>query len=176
MKINIFFKIAFLTTISLAGTTILAEQTNINVPDTTISSNVQSNLDNDKMLSGTHIQASSKQGVVTLEGTADNQAQVDEAVKATKGITGVTNVKLNITVKHISNVPDTTISSNVQTNIDNNKILAGTNIKATSNQGIVTLEGTVDTQAQVDEAVTAAKGITGVIAVKSKISIKTKTP
>lgn len=176
MKPNYLLEFMIFNLFLLMPTTLLAEQVNVPVPDTTISSNVQTNLDNDKTLIGTNIKATSKQGIVTLEGTAQNQEQVDAAVKDAKGITGVTQVKLKIMVLPNSTIPDSTISSNVQMNLDNDKLLAGEKLKVTTTKGIVTLEGLVDTQEQVDEAIKAAKGITGVIEVKSKISLKSNPP
>jgi len=56
--------------------------------------------------------------------------------------------------------------------------LTGTEITATSNNGIVTLDGTVTMQSQADEAIQVAKSIPNVKDVRSTINIKTglKTP
>ena len=59
---------------------------------------IQQKLFGDKDVAAMTIQVETNNGVVTLGGTADNQAQADNAVKIAKTVSGVKEVKSNIKI------------------------------------------------------------------------------
>jgi osmotically-inducible protein OsmY len=60
--------------------------------------NVQSSINTDPALRGSNIRVSSNQGIITLDGTAANQLQIDAAIQSVKNMNGVRNVKSNIRI------------------------------------------------------------------------------
>lgn len=75
------------------------QQINIPLTDSSIASNIQSELDaNTTTLKGSSIRASSTGGVIILDGTVHNKAQADEAIRVAKSVRGVKEVKSNLRV------------------------------------------------------------------------------
>ena len=68
------------------------------VEDPTITAAVKTKLLADKTVSGLKIDVDTKDGVVTLNGTADTRAEAQRAVKLARGTTGVKRVVNNLTV------------------------------------------------------------------------------
>lgn len=77
--------------------------------DTTLTNDINSKLSQSTTLTGSSITATTKKGVVTLNGTVETKAQIKEAIKITKSVTGVKKVKSAIKV---SKNKSTTASSN----------------------------------------------------------------
>jgi osmotically-inducible protein OsmY len=72
---------------------------NSTATDADITFNVQKQLNGDSTLSGSNITATVSDGVVTLSGSAKNQAQVDHATDVAKSINGVKNVLSTVNVQ-----------------------------------------------------------------------------
>lgn len=66
--------------------------------DQDITDAVNSRISQDTALSGTHITASSNNGVITLNGDVTSQSQADEAVSIARNTSGVKDVTNNIKV------------------------------------------------------------------------------
>lgn len=83
--------------------------TNTNMPNQQLTSNssvdaglisgVQGKIAQDNLLKDFNISVSSTEGVVTLNGTVNSQAQADAALNAARSVEGVSDVKSNIIVK-----------------------------------------------------------------------------
>lgn len=69
--------------------------------DSDITTNVQARIMGDASLMGTNIKVKTINGVVTLEGTASTQEQVETAGKIAKSVAGSKGVQLQITVQAI---------------------------------------------------------------------------
>lgn len=67
--------------------------------DATITDNVKSKISDEKSLSSSNIDVSTKKGVVTLSGTVDSRAQKKEVVKLVKSVEGVKKVKVKLKVE-----------------------------------------------------------------------------
>ena len=72
-------------------------------------------------------------------------------------------------------IPDADLSANVKAQLTQESTLAGANIQAQANNGIVTLEGSVANKAQEDKAVAIAKSVNGVQDVKSNLTLTNKS-
>jgi osmotically-inducible protein OsmY len=100
-------KLALLFSILIFGSQTYA-QTDMNSPttpapaDIAIVKNIQGNIAKDNTLKGFNITPSSQQGIVTLDGTVDTQAQADAAVNDIKKVSGIKSVKSNIIVKRMT--------------------------------------------------------------------------
>ena len=75
------------------------DQTGEVVSDSWITTKVKTDLIADKQVSGHEIHVKTVDGVVTLSGTADSQAEIDRAVQDANQVKGVKSVVNNIQVK-----------------------------------------------------------------------------
>jgi len=69
------------------------------VDDTVITTKVKTALLADSDIKGLQINVDTSNGVVTLSGEVDNQAQIDRAGKLAADVQGVTSVSNNLTIK-----------------------------------------------------------------------------
>jgi hyperosmotically inducible periplasmic protein len=87
--------VAFLT----VGGAYAAESAGEAVSDTWITTKVKGEFAKDKDVSATHIHVKTTEGVVTLSGTAKNQAEIDKATDVANKIKGVKSVVNNVQLK-----------------------------------------------------------------------------
>ena len=115
--------------------------------DATITTNVKAKLLADPSVSGTAINVDTKEGVVTLTGTVDNDAAKAKAESIAKGVEGVKSVKANLTVKPPAPPTPTADASNdtaIRSSVMANLTKAGvTGVTVDVKDGVVTLKGTV---------------------------------
>jgi hyperosmotically inducible protein len=67
--------------------------------DSWITTKVKTDLVADKQVSATHIHVKTVDGVVTLSGTTDSQADIDRAIQDANSVKGVKSVVNNIEIK-----------------------------------------------------------------------------
>ena len=105
----IFFLSLLATNVSFANyttsdtTAVKSESAADVAKDTTITAKVKSlfmqkKIFGDKDIAAITISVETNNGVVSLSGTADNQAQIDNAIKIAKSVKGVKDVKSTVTV------------------------------------------------------------------------------
>jgi hyperosmotically inducible protein len=70
------------------------------MPDTDTMTNVKAAIAGDSSLTGANITVAAKNGVITLDGSVDNQAQADSAMKDAKSVAGTQEVNSNIKITH----------------------------------------------------------------------------
>ena len=70
--------------------------------DTVLSEKVQAEMTNNPLLKGQAVSAASHEQVVTLQGSVESQVQADEAFKTAKSVSGVKEVKSQLTIKGLS--------------------------------------------------------------------------
>lgn len=93
----------------VSATTTTTTTTVSGTGDAKINSDAQMAIAGNSSLIGAHVTADSVNGVVTLSGTVDNQAQADAIMKVVRGLPGVKDVKSTLSVKTPGNVaPSTT--------------------------------------------------------------------
>jgi hyperosmotically inducible protein len=68
--------------------------------DNSITASVQAKIAQDNSLSGTNVAVATQQGVVTLSGTVNSQAQANTVLNTAKSVAGVKDVKSNISVNN----------------------------------------------------------------------------
>ncbi|MER1913773.1 molecular chaperone OsmY [Citrobacter portucalensis] len=143
--------------------------------DSTITAKVKAALVDHESIKSTDISVKTDQKVVTLSGFVESQAQAEEAVKAAKGVEGVTSVsdKLHVRDSKETSVKgyagDTAITSEVKAKLLADDIVPSRKVKVETTDGVVQLSGTVDSQAQSDRAESIAKAIDGVKSVKNDL-------
>ena len=67
--------------------------------DTVVTTKVKSALFADPVIKGFDLKVETRKGAVQLSGFVDNQAQIDRAITATRGVEGVRSVENSISLK-----------------------------------------------------------------------------
>lgn len=109
-------------------------------------------------------------GVVTLTGTVDGQAEKVAAERAVRRVDGVRTVANDLRIRARDERTDTDIARDVANRLRNN-IAVPESVQAVVSDGYVTLEGTVRWMHQRAAAETAVKYLRGVKAVENGIRV-----
>jgi len=117
-----------------------------------------------------------KDGIVTLEGTADSYAEKWAAEKAVKRLPNVKGLAVELEVKlpGSSERTDADIARAAENVLQWDVLVPRNQIKVTVEKGFLTLEGEVDRQFQRSAAERAVHHLTGVKGVSNQITIKPK--
>ncbi|MFH2000647.1 MAG: BON domain-containing protein [Planctomycetota bacterium] len=94
------------------------------------------------------ITITAENGVVTLIGTVDSWQEGQLCVTVTKGVTGVVDVKNNITVKHKTDRPDLEMKKEIEAVLENDVRVDGNLIKVKVKNSKVILSGIVGSLAE----------------------------
>jgi hyperosmotically inducible protein len=147
------------------------------IDDTVVTTKVKSALLADADIKSFDLKVETRKGVVQLSGFVDNQAQVERAIAATRGVEGVNSVENNISLKSgnatIGNsVDDGIITAKVKSSLLEDPNVKSFDIAVATRKGEVQLSGFVDSQAQIDQAIAIARNVPGVTGVGNEMSIK----
>ena len=121
-----------------------------------------------------------KNGIVTLQGDADSQAQKDlttEYAKDVEGVKGVTNV-MNVTKNPKSTqtigekIDDSSITAQVKMSLLYHRSTSALHTSVTTKDGEVTLSGKTSNAAQVELATKLASDVNGVKGVTNRMTIE----
>lgn len=153
------------------GTSLAA---NKNYEDNDIRIAVERNLYFDESVPHNRIDVSTKEGIVTLTGTSSSLYAKEKAVRQAKSVKGVRAVVDQIKMTP-ANRKDSEISGDVSTALLLDPATDSFEVKATTSDGIVTLQGTVQSWAEKNLAEVVAKGVKGVKGVKNDIRLQLKT-
>lgn len=124
-------------------------------------------------------EVSTKDGVVTLKGEADNQAQNDLTTEYAKDVEGVKDVKNQMTIGKTakkkqstsSKIDDASITAQVKMTLLYHRSTSGINTSVTTNKGVVTLTGKAKNAAERDLATKYVNDVNGVKSVNNKMTI-----
>jgi osmotically-inducible protein OsmY len=145
-----------------------------------------------RSVSGIKTEIDVKDGIVTLRGEADNQAQKELTTEYAKDIEGVKDVKNEMTVAKISKetketkeiketketrttgdkIDDASITALVKTTLLYHRSTSGLHTKVETKNGVVTLSGKAKNAAERDLATKLAKDVNGVEDVNNKMTIE----
>ena len=147
------------------------------IDDTVVTTKVKSALLADPDIKSFDLKVETRKGLVQLSGFVDNQAQIDRALTAARGVEGVKSVENGISLKGGSTTVGNTVDDSIITAKVKSALLADPNVKSldiavVTRQGEVQLSGFVNSQAQIDEAVAIAQKVAGVTSVGNQMSIK----
>jgi len=125
-------------------------------------------------------QVDTKDGVVTLRGTANSQAEKDLTTQYAQDVDGVTRVDNEMTV--VSSPPseptlgqkidDTSITAQVKFTLLAHRSTSALRTHVETNRGVVTLRGDARNQAEIDLVTKLVKDIDGVKVVKNEMTIQ----
>jgi hyperosmotically inducible protein len=120
-----------------------------------------------------------KDGIVTLQGEANSQAQKDLTTEYAKDVEGVKDVKNEMTLGKTSKttrtagqkIDDASITAQVKMTLLYHRSTSAINTSVTTKRGVVTLTGKAKTAGKKDLATKFAKDVNGVKSVKNRMSI-----
>lgn len=136
-----------------------------------------------RSVSGTKTEIDVKDGIVTLRGEADNQAQKELTTEYAKDIEGVKDVKNEMTVTKTSKetketrttgdkIDDASIIALVKMTLLYHRSTSALHTKVETKNGVVTLSGKAKNAAERDLATKLAKDVNGVEDVNNKMTIE----
>lgn len=121
-----------------------------------------------------------KDGIVTLRGTADNQAQKDLTTEYAKDVEGVKEVNNEMTVKKSlkskrtagEKIDDASITAQVKMALLYHRSTSALNTKVETRRGVVTLTGKANSVAEFNLATKLVNDVRGVKSVKNLMSVE----
>lgn len=122
-----------------------------------------------------------KDGIVTLKGEADSQAEKDLTTEYAKDVEGVKDVKNEMTLSKTSKkkarttgdkIDDASITAQVKTTLLFHRSTSALNTKVETKHGVVTLSGKAANAAEKDLATKIVNDVHGVQRVKNQMTIK----
>ena len=127
-------------------------------------------------------EVNTKDGIVTLKGDADNQAQKDLTTEYAKDVDGVKDVKNEMTVLTAAAKPgkktmgesidDASITAMIKTTLLFHRSTSALNTKVETNDGAVTLSGKAKNASEKDLATKIVSDVKGVKNVKNQMTIE----
>ncbi|MCJ7764973.1 MAG: BON domain-containing protein [Thiovulaceae bacterium] len=145
--------------------------------DTWLKMKIQTALLFHSNVSASKTDVSVKNGVVTLKGKAQSQAQKDLTTEYTKDVEGVKKVKNEMTVAKPSEttgekIDDASITAQVKMTLLMHKSTGAIRTNVTTNNGVVTLSGQAKNDAERDLVTKFAEDVEGVNNVVNKMTIE----
>jgi osmotically-inducible protein OsmY len=145
-------------------------------PDSWITGKVKSALLFHRSVSGLSTEVDTKDGVVTLTGAADNQAQKDLATEYAADIEGVKKVDNRMTVKGErtmeARVDDAEITTQVKSALLTRRSTSALNTSVKTMDGVVTLTGAAKNEAEKELAEKLARGVKGARDVVNRMTVE----
>jgi hyperosmotically inducible protein len=125
-------------------------------------------------------EVNTKNGIVTLQGKAANEAQKDLTTEYAKDIEGVKGVNNEMTVGKIAikkqtagqKIDDASITAQVKMTLLYHRSTSALNTSVKTKRGVVTLSGKAKSGAEMDLAAKFAKDVNGVKSVNNKMTIE----
>ncbi len=146
--------------------------------DAMITTKITSKYTENKNLNPLKISVSTEKGIVTLSGNVKNKAALMEALRLAKATNGVKSVDAkNLNVKRVNtSITDAYITTKVEGAILKAKVLDDesiplVSIKATTNNGVVTLSGNVKRSESIAPLVKRVWAVKGVKKVVSRLHV-----
>ncbi len=122
-----------------------------------------------------------KDGIVTLQGDAENEAQKELTTEYVKDVEGVKDVKNEMTVSKTSKktvdtlgekIDDASITAQVKLTLLTHRSTSALNTKVTTNAGVVTLGGKAKNAAEKDLVAKLVADVKGVKDIKNEMTIE----
>jgi hyperosmotically inducible periplasmic protein len=176
-----FLRLLMCISMMLFATTIFAEtrqEAREVIKDSVITAAIKAKIIMDQSISVFHVDVSTKEGVVTLNGTVNSETQrraLVEIAKSTNGVRQIDTPKLYV-VQSTQYFKDVWITAEIKGLFYQNKLFGKKNIPVDdisieTNNGVVYLDGKALSQDQADDAVILAKTVDGVKQVESRIRV-----
>ncbi len=143
-------------------------------PDAWITAKVKSALMYQPSVSGLGTNVDTKNGVVTLRGEAENEAQKDLATEYASAIEGVKRVNNMMTVKgeKSSFIDDAAITARVKSALLSRSSTSAFQTGVETRDGVVTLSGRAANEAEKELAERLARDVSGVKEVRNNLTVR----
>ena len=143
--------------------------------DAALKAAVERELRLDPLVTETEIGVAVVNGVVTLSGTVDRQAEKRAAGEAVHRVAGVRDLAndLMIRLPFALARTDTDLAEAVRDALDHATGAKTTSVHSTVCNGVVTLSGEVETATDAEDAVDAARSVAGVRRVENRLEVRT---
>ncbi len=151
------------------GDSVLSQQPD----DTDITTTVVDELKITRGIDAEIISVETNEGIVTLEGSADNLLTKERAASVASTVRGVRAVVNDIQV--IGEHPDVEIATDVADALLSDPATDTWEIESSVEDGVVILSGTVESWREKELAATVAKGVAGVTGVENNITVNYDT-
>ena len=127
-------------------------------------------------------EVTTKDGIVTLKGEADNQAQKDLTTEYVKDVDGVKDVNNEMTVPKTSKttptvgekIDDASVTAQVKMTLLFHRSTSAVNTKVETNNSVVTLSGKAKNAAEKDLVTKLVEDVKGVKSVKNMMTVESK--
>ncbi len=150
--------------------------------DAWLGAKVKASLLMNRAVSGLNTEVFVRDGVVTIRGQAENNAQKELATEYARDVEGVKNVINEMTVAGIASpsqpsatlsqsVDDASITAQVKLALATHRSTSALATEVDTNNGIVTVSGTADNQAEKDLVTKLVADVNGVKAVNNQMSV-----
>ena len=139
---------------------------------------IQANLQNDRDLANNRIDVRVSDGVATLKGTVDSEAERSKAVRLSS-IAGIRVIDDQLKVESLgmkATVTDGAITAKIKGQLFANTDLRQADISVSTNNGVVTLTGTVPSSELRQLAVDLARHTGGVLRVDDQLRVAPSEP
>ena len=161
------------------------------IDDSVITVKVKAAIINDPLLKASEIKVTTENGTVWLSGTLDSQEKINRAIEVAKNQENVQSVQNNLTLgvpeqsaseqagqkldkagESIGQyIDDSVITANVKAAIIDDPLLKATEIKVTTDNGLVRLSGVLDSQEKINKALEVAKNQENVKSVQNALAL-----
>lgn len=145
------------------------------IDDAVITTKVKAKLIEDPVTKARKIDVDTVNGVVTLTGLVDTEAEIKRALEIASSVAGVKKVVNNLRVgkRSIGNyITDKEITAKIKAKFIGDPEIKAFSIDVDTLNGVVTLTGIVDTERQKERAMSLAKSVEGVKQVVVNIQVK----
>lgn len=153
-----------------------SEKKTVDRPDAWVTGKVKTSLMFHRSVSGLKTEVETTNGVVTLRGEAENQAQKDLATEYAAEIEGVKSVNNMMTVRgertFENRLDDATITAKVKSALLSRRSTSAINTTVKTVGGVVTLGGVAKNEAEKELAERLARGIEGVRSVNNRMTVE----
>lgn len=152
------------------------EKKSVDRPDAWITGKVKTSLMFHRSVSGLKTEVDTANGIVTLRGEAENQAQKDLATEYALEVEGVKKVNNMMTVRGErtmeNRIDDATITAKVKAELLSRRSTSAINTSVKTEGGTVILTGKAKNEAEKELAERLARGVEGVREVQNRMTVE----
>jgi len=139
-------------------------------------SQIQARLQKDADLKNNRLEVTVDNGIATLKGTVDTDAEKARAAQLAmiKGVVGVQN-QLDVGSAGVKQTfSDSAITAKIKAKLAENQLSTFTDVSVTTNNGVVTLTGSVPSEKGRQQVLEAARSADGVMRVENDLTVAPK--
>lgn len=166
-----------LAALAACAATRTQQSTGEHIDDALITTKVKAALIDEPATKARHIEVDTFRGTVQLSGFVDSADEKAAATRVAHSVSGVQNVRNNLSVGHTDRsagevIDDSVVTTKVKAALVAEPTTKARDITVVTREGIVQLSGFVDSAAERATAAEVAQGVAGVKEVRNNLQIK----